>query len=234
MRLQNKKLSIIIPVYNEERTIEKIINLVSEADVLGLEKEIIVVNDGSTDSTKEILTGLKNKFDFVLINLAENRGKGAAVKAGLERASGDLAVIQDADLEYSPDDYKNLLREWNREFPVIYGSRMIDKAKRKIGYFHYFLGAKMLNFLINLLFHSNLTDAYTCYKLFSADIIKNISLESRGFEFEAEITTKILKKGIKIKETAVSYQPRTFKEGKKIRIKDALIGFFVVLKNRFK
>ena len=232
MRFQNKKLSIIIPVFNEEETIEKIVKLVFEANVLGLEKQIIVVDDGSTDSTKGILTELKDRFNLILVNLGKNQGKGAAIRAGLEYANGDLVVIQDADLEYDPNDYENLLREWSREFPVIYGSRVIDKSRRNIGYFHYFLGAKILNFLINILFGSNLTDAYTCYKLFPLEMIKNIPLESRGFEFEAEITTKILKKGIKIKETSISYHPRTFRKGKKIRVKDALIGIFVILKNR--
>ena len=230
MRKKDKKLSIIIPVFNEERTIEKIIELVSATDTLGLEKEIIVVNDGSTDSTARILSGLKDRFNLILINLEENKGKGAAVRAGLKHASGELVIIQDADLEYDPSDYKKLLREVSNEFPVIYGSRE-RKNKKNIGYLRYFLGSKILNFLINILFHSKLTDAYTCYKLFPSELVKNMKIESRGFEFEAEITAKILKNGIKIKEVPINYYPRTFKEGKKIKARDALTGISVILKN---
>ncbi len=228
-----KKISILIPVYNEEKTIKKVVENVFKAETLGLKKEIVVVNDGSTDLTGEILNRIKTKFNLRVINLKKNQGKGAAIRAGLKQAKGDLFIIQDADLEYNPKDYKRLLKEYNNGFPVVYGSRFIDKKRRSIGYLHYFFGSKILNFLINLLFKSNLTDAYTCYKLFSSDIIKNISIESNGFEFEAEITTKILKKGIKIKEVPISYRPRTFKQGKKIKMKDAAIGIIVILKNRF-
>lgn len=232
MRINDKKLSIIIPVFNEEKTIQKIIELVFKVDILGLEREVIVVNDGSTDLTKKILTNLKNDFNFVLINLEKNQGKGMAIRKGLKYVKGDLVIIQDADFEYDPNDYKNLLKEISNDFPVIYGSRNIKK-KRNIGYFHYYLGSKILNILINILFKTNLTDAYTCYKLFPLDLIRNIEINSNGFEFEAEITVKILKMGIKIKEIPINYYPRTFKQGKKITIKDALIGMIVILENRF-
>lgn len=222
------KLSIIIPVFNEEKTIEEIIKRVTQVDVLPYEKEIIVVNDGSNDGTEEILENLKNKFNFILLQHSQNSGKGAAIKTALKKITGDLTLIQDADLEYNPQDYQNLLSALDRDFPVVYGSRKLRKTKR--GYFFYYLGGKFLTTFFNIMFGSNLTDVYTGYKLFSSNLIKSISLESRGFEVEAEITTKIIKKSIPIKEIAISYQPRKIKEGKKIRFWDGLIGIWTIIK----
>lgn len=217
------KLSIIIPVFNEEQTIEQVIAQVKKSNTLNYDKEIIVINDGSNDNSRQILEQIK---DIILINHDRNKGKAIAIKTGLNYVQGDLLIIQDADLEYSPDDYKILINGFNQYKTVIYGSR-----KQK-GYFHYFLGVRILSFITNLLYLSNLKDIYTCYKLIPANIIKSINIESRGFEFEAEITVKILKKGIKIKEIPINYYPRKFKEGKKIRFRDALTGLWTIIKNR--
>lgn len=225
------KLSIIIPVFNEEKTIKDIIEKVVASDTLNYKKEIIVVNDGSTDRTSQILEDLKKKFNFILLSHQRNLGKGSAVRTALKEVSGEFILIQDADLEYEPKDYPVLLRNLNRKTNVVYGKRSIFSGKR--GYPHYILGVKFITFLFNFLFSSNITDVYTCYKLFPSSLIKSIPLESTGFELEIEITAKILKRGITIKEVPIHYRARTFKEGKKIRPIDGFIGLWTMLKNRF-
>ncbi|MDP2945990.1 MAG: glycosyltransferase family 2 protein [bacterium] len=223
-----KKLSVIIPVFNEEKTIEKVINTVWQQPLENWEKEIIVVNDCSTDNTGKILDDLKNKFDFILLKHQKNSGKGTAIKTALSRATGGYVIVQDADLEYNPADWPKMLKELeNPKIKVVFGSREMNSKRR--GYFHYVLGVRFLTFLTNRLFGGNLTDIYTCYKLISSELIKSLNLSSSGFEIEAEITTKILKRGIKIKEVPINYFPRSFKEGKKIRIYDGLIGVWTIL-----
>jgi len=222
------KLSIIIPTFNEKTTIEEILKRVIRAPVLDYQKEIIIVDDGSTDGTTDILKNLREELDFIYIKHPKNSGKGAAIKTALKEVTGDLALIQDADLEYNPDDYQNLLEAFNQSGSVVYGSRNINPQKKS--YFHYFLGVKFLTFLTNLLFKAKLTDVYTCYKLFPASLIKSIPLNSQGFEFEAEITTKILKRGVKIKEIPIDYQPRKFSQGKKIHFQDGLFGLGTIIK----
>jgi glycosyltransferase involved in cell wall biosynthesis len=227
-----KKLSIIIPVFNEIRTIEEIIKRASLAPTKDYEKEIIVVDDGSNDGTEKILKGLKDKFNLILLNHIRNFGKGAAIKTGLERVSGKAVIIQDADLEYNPNDYQKLLEVFEQEFPVIYGSRNLGGAKR--GYFLYFWGGKFLTAFFNFLFGSNLSDINTGYKLFRTDIIKNLHLESKGFGFCEEVTAKILKFGYSIKEVPIHYEPRKFFEGKKINFWDGVIGFWTIIRYRIK
>lgn len=222
------KLSIIVPVFNEARTIEEAIKRVSEAPTLGFEKEIIAVDDGSSDGSEKILEDIKEKYGFLLLRHYKNCGKGAAIKTGLEQATGDWILIQDADFEYDPKDYPRLLGGLSENSPVVYGSRNLKK--QKMGYWHYVLGVKFLNFLLNLLFGSRLTDAYTCYKVFSTSLIKSLSLTSQGFEFEAEVTAKILKKGVKIKEVPIHYYPRNFSQGKKIRFIDGFIAIWTIIK----
>ena len=229
----NKKLSIIIPVLNEESTIEEIIKQVKNAPVFDYEKEIIIVDDGSSDNTKNILKNIKEKYDLIILRHNRNIGKGKAIRTGLKAVTGSAVIIQDADLEYNPQDWTLLLKELNGSgIGAVYGSRNINSKKR--GYFHYVLGVKFLTFLNNFLFRTKLTDIYTCYKLFPAHLIKSIKLDSNGFEIEAEITAKILKKGLLIKEVPISYNPRKFKQGKKIRFRDGLIGIWTIVKYRFK
>ncbi|MDP3965655.1 MAG: glycosyltransferase family 2 protein [bacterium] len=226
-----KKLSIIIPVYNEEKTIGEIVKRVSDVPLSGYEKEIIVVNDGSDDGTERLLKRLKENSGFILLEHNANLGKGAAIKTALTRVTGNLVLIQDADMEYDPNDYQELLAAVDTESPVIYGSRNLGRAER--GHFLYFLGGKFLTALFNILFGAHLTDINTGYKLFPADLIKSISLESNGFEFCEEITAKIYTLGYRVKEIPIHYTPRSFSEGKKISALDGLIGIWTIIKYRF-
>jgi|SRR3989338_512607 len=225
-----KTLSIIIPVYNEERTIGEIVRRVSNTLLSGYEKEIIVVNDGSTDGTGGILKNLKTNLDFILLEHTVNLGKGAAIKTALSRVTGDTVLIQDADLEYDPDDYQELLQAFDGHTPV-YGSRNLGKSAR--GHFLFFLGGKLLTSIFNLLFGTHLTDINTGYKLFPVDVIKSIPLESDGFEFCEEVTAKVCTLGYAIKEIPIHYSPRDFSEGKKIRATDGLVGIWTIIKYRF-
>ena len=176
----NKKLSIIIPIFNEESTIEEILEQVEQASIFNYEKEIIIVNDGSSDNTKKILENLKEKYNLIILEHNMNAGKGKALQTGLEVVTGSAVIIQDADLEYNPNDWRLLLRELNKPgIGAIYGSRNINPEKK--GYFHYVMGVKFLTFFNNLLFRTKLTDIYTCYKLFPAHLIKSIELNSNGF-----------------------------------------------------
>lgn len=227
MNNQNKKLSIIIPVFNEEKTISLVLNTVLQQNTPGWQKEIIVVNDGSKDNSKDII----EKFlpNIKIVEHQTNYGKGSAINSGLKLASGELIIIQDADLEYNPADWNIMLQEFeqNPQVSAIYGSRNL--VKNRGGYFYYIWGVNFINWLINLLFKSQITDSYTCYKLIRSEVFKNLNIKSTGFELEAEITCKILKaKGI-IKEVPISYKPRTFLEGKHIRAKDGLIGIRTII-----
>ena len=226
----NKKLSIIIPILNEEATLEKILEQVYLASVFDYEKEIIVIDDGSTDKTAEILEKIKDKFNLIILKHKERHGKGRALRTGFERVTGQVVIIQDADLEYSPNDYENLLKVFENTGSAVYGSRNINPDRK--GYSHYVFGVWLLTKVNNILFNSKLTDTYTCYKLFPSDLIKSIQLKSNGFEIEAEITAKILKKGKDIKEVPIKYNPRKFKDGKKIKIIDGLKGLWTIIKYR--
>ena len=226
-----KKLSVIIPVFNEQSTVETILKKVFAAPTPGFEKEIIVVNDGSTDQSFAILTALRRDWKFVLVSHEKNLGKGAAIRTGLTHVSGQVVLIQDADLECSPDDYPNLLKKFEEGNPIVYGSRNLDESKtagRK--YFLAFWGGKFLTKIFNLLFGTTLTDLNTAYKLFRADIIKNIDLREDGFSFCEEISAKCCRAGYRIAEVAISYHPRKFSEGKKTRYSDGISGLWVILK----
>lgn len=221
------KLSIIIPAYNERATIERVFARVSAAPTLDYSKEIILVDDGSTDGTTEILARLARTYHAVLLRHEKNIGKGGAIKTALMQASGDLVLIQDADLEYDPADYPKLLAAHRPQSPVVYGSRNLGKTNR--GYAHYVLGAALLTRLTNLLFRSRLTDVYTCYKLIPLATLKDITLTQNGFSFESEVTAKILKKHIPIIEVPINYYPRSFSNGKKIRLWDGIAGAWTII-----
>lgn len=226
------KVSIIIPVYNERKTLEAILRRVVETTISGWEKEIIVVDDGSIDGSRDMLADLQSRYSFLLEKHARNQGKGRALRTGFARASGEAILIQDADLEYDPADWTKILAELaDPEAQVIYGSRNIHPERR--GYPTYILGVKILTSAINWLYGAKLTDSYTCYKCFRKACLDDLKLELDGFEIEAELTVKFLKKGYSIKEVAISYAPRRFAEGKKIGWRDGVKGLGVIIRNRF-
>jgi len=227
------KLSIIIPVYNEESTIEKLIIQIGK---INIEKEIIIVDDGSFDQTPEILKFLKKEHNFILLTHSKNQGKGAAIQTALKYVSGELVVIQDADLETKPDNYPKLIEPIvNGKAEVVYGVRISSFKDFKTFILKiYFLGGKFLTWLANFLFGSHLADINTPCKLFRTEILRNLNLHSKGFDIDLEITAKILKQNYLPIEIPVSYFPRTIKEGKKIRMKDGLIGALALIKYKFR
>lgn len=226
----SKKLSVIIPAYNEAKTIASVLSRVFEQSYHGWDKEIIVVNDASSDGTEEKLRPFLEKIKY--LKHSRNQGKGAAIKTGIGAMTGNTMIVQDADLEYDPVDIQKLLDVLGeRNDLVVYGSRNLNPERR--GYSHYVIGSRIMDWLVNLFFGTRLTDVYTCYKLFPAEIIKKINIESKGFELEMELTVKTLKMGCEIKEVPIHYYPRKFREGKKIRAKDGLKGVWTLLKYRF-
>ncbi len=225
------KVSVVIPVYNEERTIHEIIERV-RAVPLPLEKEVIVVDDCSTDSTWQVLTKLADEGKIKLFRHTVNRGKGAAVRTGLRHITGDVVIIQDADLEYDPADYPILLEPIIKgRSKVVYGSRFLGPHKAM--YFWHSVGNKLLTLITNVLFDTTLTDMETCYKVFTADIAARLKLKSDRWGFDPEITAKILKQGQRIYEVPISYTGREFWEGKKISWKDGFTVIKALIKYRF-
>lgn len=224
-------LSIIIPVHNEEKFIAETMKRVFAAP-LNMEKEVVVIDDGSTDGTNRILSAAQKKYDFILAKHTINLGKGAALKTGFNLAVGDFVVIQDADLEYNPADIPKLSKQIDGDdFMAVYGDRGQNKWPR-FGY-HYVLGARFLTAIFNILYGQRVKDLYTGYKLFRRSDIIKMNLQSAGFEFEAEVSCKFVKNGGKILEVPISYAPRNKNQGKHIGLKDALLGFFTIIKQRF-
>ncbi len=221
------KLTVIIPVFNEQATVKELLYRVCTANTLTWEKEVIVVNDGSTDDTAKILEQAGSDYVFKIIRHRDNLGKGAAVRSGLGVATGDVVLIQDADLEYDPSEYVTLLNALEPNVDAVFGSRMQKGVQG--GYWHYILGAKFLNGFINFLFWTKLTDVYTCYKLIRTNILRSLALSSNGFELESELVSKLLARKACIQEVSISYAPRTFKDGKKIRGIDAIKGVLTAL-----
>jgi len=223
------KLSVIMPVYNEEATIQEILKQVR---AVGAVDEIIIVDDGSTDQTRELLKPEENQPGTIVIYQARNQGKGAAVRTGIDRAAGDIILIQDADLEYDPRDYPMLIRPIvEGRVKVVYGSRFL--GPRKAMMFWHMLGNRLLTLLTNVLYNAILSDMETCYKVFRADVIKGIPLRSKRFEFEPEITAKVLKRGHRIFEVPISYYGREYDEGKKITWREGPKAMWTLIKYRF-
>lgn len=225
-----KKLSIIIPVYNEEGTIRLILKKINELKIDNIDFEVIVINDGSTDNSVKIIKE-NNELYNQFINLEKNSGKGFAIKSGLKLVTGDYVILQDADLEYDPSEYTKLLNPIiSNKADVVYGSRFLGNDERRVLYFWHTVGNKFLTLLSNMLSNLNLTDMEVCYKVFKTDVIKNINLQENKFGFEPEITAKIAKKNIKIYEVGIKYFGRKYSEGKKITWKDGFSAIRCIIK----
>ncbi len=226
------KLSIIIPVFNEEKTIEELINSVIKAPLPEAIKdtEIIIVNDCSSDNTLNILKSLNND-KIKIISHSKNQGKGAAIRTGINNITGDIILIQDADLEYDPNEYPNLLDPIIRDkADVVYGSRFLGSGPHRVVYYWHFIGNNILTTISNMFTNINLTDMETCYKVFKKNIIEQIEIKENRFGFEPEITAKIAKLKCRIYEVGISYYGRTYDEGKKINWKDGVHAIWCILK----
>ena len=224
------KLSVIIPVYNEAKTIQEIIRRV---EATGLAGEIIAVDDGSTDGSRDLLAQMDGVGNLRVVYHERNQGKGRAVRTGIENSHGDLLLIQDADLEYDPREYPLLLRPVHEGIAdVVYGSRFLGAGRRPVLFWN-MVANKILTLVTNVLYNNILTDMETCYKLFRRQVVQNMTLRSRGFDFEPEFTAKILKSKARIYEVPISFNPRDYAEGKKIKTKDAFIALWTLIKYRF-
>jgi glycosyltransferase involved in cell wall biosynthesis len=232
-----EKLSIIIPSYNEEKTIGLILNKIISVDLYhNISKEIIVIDDGSTDNSEVIVSRFISAHLDIEINYikqSKNGGKGSAIRTGIQNITGDYVIIQDADLEYDPQDYNKLLPILQVEGQdVVYGSRFLNKRNAH-SYQTFYWGGRLVSWVTNLLYKQNLTDEPTCYKMFRSSLLKSIKLNCTGFEFCPEVTAKIAKLGYKIKEIPINYYPRSIKEGKKIKWTDGLEAIWILIKYRF-
>lgn len=231
----HESLSIVIPVYNEEKTVAAIIDLVRAAPVFNLTKEIIVVDDGSTDNTRQALQAFEKEHRVVCH--AVNRGKGAALRTGFGHATGDIILIQDADLEYDPNEYEILLKPiLEDKADVVYGSRFLGASAHRVLYYWHYLGNRFLTSFSNMLTDLNLTDIETCYKIFTRSVMDKVlpGLQSERFGFEPEVTARIAKlakrEGCRIYEVGISYYGRTYAEGKKIGWKDGVGAIWSIIR----
>lgn len=224
-------LSVVIPAYNEIKTLESVVTRVLH---VGLTVEIIMVDDGSTDGTRELMDELVVKYGVKSIKHEKNQGKGAALCTGFQHATGDLVVVQDADLEYDPDDYHMLLRPFVEQgADVVYGSRyLVGRYTRVHPYYHY-MGNRFLTFISNLFTGLKLTDMETCYKMFRREVVQDLKITSKRFTVEPEITARIAKKRLKIFEVPISYLGRDYADGKKIGWKDGVSAIYSIIKFRF-
>ena len=235
---KNFKLSIIIPCYNEKKTIQAILKKIIESldNYKIVDYEIIIVDDSSDDGTKELLNEIKNKEKMIVFFHETNLGKGAAIQTAIQHITGDITIIQDADLEYDPYDYNKLLLPFfETNADVVYGSRFLGGGKyTRIHFFWHYLANKILTFFCNSLINLNLTDMETGYKVFKSSILKSITLQEKTFAFEPEITIKLSKKGCKFYEVPITYNGRSYEDGKKIGLKDAFIALKAIILYSFK
>lgn len=235
--MKNPKISVLIPVFNEKNTI---LQLIEKVKAVPLRKELILVDDFSFDGTKEILKKIKDPEIKVLFH-ERNYGKGHAIRTAIKHATGDIMIVQDADLEYDPQDYPSLIKPIvENKARVVYGTRFPRKKDRWFPFFHYFsifnpfyMANKILTVSANVLYLTNITDEATCYKVFDSKVLKSLNLKCEKFEFCPEVTAKVRKKGYKIYEVPISYFPRSVKEGKKIKLKDAFEAIWTLIKYRF-
>ncbi|HEY3722305.1 MAG TPA: glycosyltransferase family 2 protein [Acidimicrobiia bacterium] len=225
-----RKLSVIVPVFNERNTVVEILRRMRAVD-LPVDREFIVVDDGSDDGTRMVLAQLRDSTTKV-VSHSRNQGKGAAIRTGLQHVTGDLVLIQDADLEYDPDDWIKLLTPILKgRARVVYGSRFTGERRNML--FLHWCGNRVLSLVTNLLYNTTLSDMETCYKLFDRDVIRDVTVRSDRFDFEPEITAKMLRKGIRIYEVPITYLGREFDEGKKITWRDGFAALYALVKFRF-
>lgn len=228
------KLSVLVPVYNERDTIERVVEQVLAVDLGELEREVILVDDGSADGSREVLARLEDRPGVRVFYHDVNQGKGAAVRTAMFRATGDIMLVQDADLEYDPRDYRIVLQPiLEGRADVVYGSRFLGGPRKAMLFWH-MVGNRALTFLTNLLYDSILTDMETCYKAFRSDVVRDLALRAKRFELEPELTAKILKRGYRIYEVPISYNGREYTEGKKITWRDGPVAAWSLLRYRFR